>query len=157
MRTCDPTELRPICPTGYPINDCGRPEPPPAEFVDLEANLVFTTVLAAAPSAAAIQAHARKRIFEDADFILMSMSVALDPAHPTSDFFYKIQYPDGRYSSNVRQSILLTAGTGNRRRNFYPGELYQAGDFIPFELENLTANSLTVAIIFEGLKRVYLR
>lgn len=154
---CNPTELRPICPSGYPINDCGRPVPPSGEFVDLEANLVFTTVLAAAPSPAAIRAHERKRVFEDADFILLSMSVQLDPAHPANDFYYKVQYPDGRYSSNVRQSILLTTGIGNRRRNFYPGEIYQAGSFIPFELENRTAAAITVAIIFEGLKRMYLR
>ncbi len=150
---CDPTELRPICPSSYPINDCGRPQPPPGEFIDLQCVLVLALVL----PANTVIPNARKRVPEDFPFVLVSMSVSPNTgATEPTDFYYKLQYPDGRYASNVRESCTLTAGIGNRRRNFYPGELYPAGDFVPIELENRTNEDITVCIFFEGWKRMYL-
>jgi hypothetical protein len=154
MIRCDPTELRPVCPSSYPINDCGRPQPPPGEYVDVHAVLQLALVL---PANTTIP-NARRKVFEDFPFLLVSMSVKTPTVDDVAtDYYYKVQYPDGRYSSNIRQSVSLTAGIGNRRRNFYPGELYPAGDFIPVELENRTNDDITVCIWFEGWKRIYLR
>jgi hypothetical protein len=153
MRRCAPTELQPICPSGYQINDCGRPYPPPGEYIDLECNLFYSNVLAADT----LLPNEQKRLPEDTDLILMGICLKLDPAFPSTDYYYRIQFPDGRYSSNARESVSLTCATGTRKRIFFPGETYQAGSFIPFELENRTAQSVTVAITFECMKRIYLK
>lgn len=152
MRTCNPTELQPICASDVTIDDCGKPIPQyKAEFplphvlryeVTLPANTTLT--------------GEKKRVPKDHDFVLHSINGRLDPDNPTIDFYYRIKYPDGRWSSQVRESASVSLSTGQRRRGLRALERYPAAGFISMEFENRTATEIKVVLLLEGTRRIKL-
>lgn len=151
-----------ISPKDFDLDNCGVPEHPEhARYVDLYTVYAYSNVLAVAGDAAGgdILLDEKKVIDCKADFYLHKITTlgATYPS-PTTGYYVRFQWPNGRYSSQVLQDAQTFLGVCYTKNpdGQTVGIRIPAGRFIGIGLQNLTAAIQNVTILFEGVSRFYL-
>lgn len=152
-----PTQVAQLCrirPQDFDISKCGVPQlPSNARYVDLYKAYPYSVTLGAAGSGTDILLDEKRTIDHNADFYLHRVT-------PIGGSYYvRLQWPTGRYFSNVLQAVETLAGVmftknpdGSTRTIRIP-----ASQVIGIGLQNLTNAAVNATLIFEGVSRFYLR
>lgn len=145
-----PTSVCRIRPQDFDLSSCGVPQVPSnAKFIDLHAAFLYTATINAADPPLLDE---KKHVNANADFYLFNIRPVTQAG--SLDYFVRFQWPNGRYSSPVRQDVRTwgPAITPNIIR-------VPAGRWIGIEIDYGTsgADPKNIVIAFEGVERLYLR
>ena len=127
---------------------CGRRVIPPdgLEFVDLEKKYLYQV---STPAASQISGY--RDIVGDAPFICRAISAVQDA--PT---WYRVQWPDGKYLSNILMNLTPVAWVGSFRRALSREVVCPEGSRILVTTNTILPtgqNASNVALLFEGVSR----
>jgi hypothetical protein len=147
-------------PQDFNLSNCGVPQVPSnARFVDLFTIYTYANVLGAAGSGTDILLDEKKTVDCRADFILHKIT-PLGPDAPTAatGYYLRIQWPNGRYSSQVLQDVETMEGVCYTKNchDETVGIRIPAGRDIGIALQNKQNAAQNVTLLFEGVSRFYL-
>jgi hypothetical protein len=149
-----------LSPIDFNLNDCGVPQVPSnARYVDLFTCYTYSVTLGAAGSGTDILLDEKKTVDCRCDFILHKITpLGPNAPEPASGYYLRIQWPNGRYSSQIIQDVETIGGVVYTKDCYdrTQGIRIPAGRDIGIALQNLQNVSQNVTIVFEGCSRFYL-
>lgn len=159
-----PAQVANLCrirPQDFDLSKCGVPQIPTAgaRYVDLYKAYPFSLQLGAAGSGTDIFLDEKRSIDHNADFYLHRVTAKNPDGTPASGYYFRLQWPSGRYFNNQLQAIETLGGVmyvknadGSTRVIRIP-----ATQTIGIGLQNFGMAAVNVTLIFEGVSRFYLR
>lgn len=155
-----PRQLCRIRPQDFLLSNCGVPTPPStARYIELYRVFIYSVLLGAAGSGTDILFDEKKSVDSNADFWLHKITpVTADGSQPV-DYFMRVQWPSGRYTSNVLQDVQTVLGvmyTKDSNGQTQPVRI-PAGRSLGIQLQNFTNAAVPVSIAFEGVNRFFIQ